>query len=157
MHNKGLRVILVILLAIPMLKIFNIPGSISSLIHLKNAVPEAFPIQLLFNVIGIMFTLLAVVSFVCGLLSVIKVKTNKPLLVVAILAIGIVAAYNIFGITNYIINMINQSKEVFNVMLKNAIRAIIENICAVAAIAVGVLLIIKEGKIYEEKRVEELC
>lgn len=157
MHNKGLRVIFVVLLAIPMLKIFNIPGTISSLIYLKNAMPDVFPIQLLFNVIGIMFALLAVVSFVCGLLSVIKVKTNKPLLVISILAIGAVAVYNIFGITSNVINMVNRSGEIFNVMLKNVIRAIIDNICAIAAIAVGVLLIIKEGKIYEEKRVEELC
>lgn len=158
MNNKWLRVIFLILLAIPMLKVFNIPGTISSLIQLKEVMPEAFPMQLVFNVIGIMFTLLAVGSFVCGLLSVIKVKVNKPLLVVAILAIGAVVVYNIFGITSNVINMGNRDGEIFNVMLRNAIRLIIENICSVAAIVIGILIIMKEGKIiYEEERVEELC
>lgn len=159
MHNKGLRVILIVLLAIPAFKIFNIPGTISSLIHIKNNLPEAFNVQLIASVFSIFVSLVALVALICGVLSIMKPQITKPLLIVAISLLGFVIASNIFGITTNIINISGaiKMKDAYVIMVINIARMIIENICAVSAVAVGMVLLVKEGKEYEKKCTEELC
>lgn len=159
MNNKGLRVILIILLAISAFKIFNIPGTISSLIHVKNNVPEAFIVQLVASIFNIFVSVVALVALICGVISIMKPQIKKPLLIVAISLLGFVIASNVFGITNNIINISSaiKMKNAYVIMIINIARLIIENICAVSAVAVGMVLLVKEGKEYEEKCIEKLC
>ena len=152
MINKNLRVIFVFLLALATFKIFSIFSSISTLNQLRELDPDIYTIHLIKFIVGIIFILLGVAAFICGLLAVLKPQIKKVLLIVAIVLLGIGIAYYTYTLVVSTISLTNVNENIFKQLSLNYLKNIAIYVCKIAALVVGVNLYKKEGRIiYEEE------